>query len=180
MLAHHDYYEALRCIRCGACMNFCPVYDKIGGHSYQTIYPGPIGEVISPNIFGMEATGDILTFCSLCGRCSEVCPVRIPLADLIRKLRANKVGQGKNPPLSTQNGHKNRGEAFAMKQFANVATNGALWRFSLSKAHLFNKALHKFQNSIPVIKNWSKYKELPQINKNLYKELENMEGVRYE
>ncbi|MBR2221470.1 MAG: DUF3390 domain-containing protein, partial [Campylobacter sp.] len=69
---------------------------------------------------------------------------------------------------------------FAMKQFANVATNGALWRFSLSKAHLFNKALHKFQNSIPVIKNWSKYKELPQIKKDLYKELENMEGVRYE
>ncbi|WP_086244659.1 LutB/LldF family L-lactate oxidation iron-sulfur protein [Campylobacter devanensis] len=180
MLAHHDYYEALRCIRCGACMNFCPVYDKIGGHSYQTIYPGPIGEVISPNIFGMEATGDILTFCSLCGRCSEVCPVRIPLADLIRKLRANKVGQGKNPPLSTQNNHKNRAEAFAMKQFAKIATNGALWRFSLSKTHLFNSVLHKFQNSIPVIKSWSQYKELPQIKKDLYKELENMEGVRYE
>ncbi|WP_251825792.1 LutB/LldF family L-lactate oxidation iron-sulfur protein, partial [Campylobacter jejuni] len=87
MLAHKDYYEALRCIRCGACMNFCPVYDQIGGHAYQTTYPGPIGEVISPNIFGIDHTGDILNFCSLCGRCSEVCPVQIPLADLIRKLR---------------------------------------------------------------------------------------------
>lgn len=83
MLAHKDYYEALRCIRCGACMNFCPVYDQIGGHAYQTTYPGPIGEVISPNIFGIDHTGDILNFCSLCGRCSEVCPVQIPLADLI-------------------------------------------------------------------------------------------------
>ncbi|HFW6682091.1 TPA: LutB/LldF family L-lactate oxidation iron-sulfur protein, partial [Campylobacter jejuni] len=103
MLAHEDYYEALRCIRCGACMNFCPVYDQIGGHAYQTTYPGPIGEVISPNIFGIDHTGDILNFCSLCGRCSEVCPVQIPLADLIRKLRCDKIGQGKNPPLGANN-----------------------------------------------------------------------------
>lgn len=180
MLAHEDYYEALRCIRCGACMNFCPVYDKIGGHTYQTVYPGPIGEVISPNIFGIDNTGDILSFCSLCGRCSEVCPVKIPLADLIRKLRSNKVGQGKNPPLGAKSLKHSSSEAFVFKSYEKMATNGALWRFSLSKTHLFNSLLHSVGKSMPVIKKWSKFKDLPQIKINLYKELENMEGVVYE
>jgi len=180
MLANEEYYEALRCIRCGACMNFCPVYDKIGGHSYQTVYPGPIGEVISPNLFGMDKTGDILSFCSLCGRCSEVCPVKIPLADLIRKLRSNKIGQGDNPPYGANLVHKDKFEAFAMYGFKKLATSGNLWRFSLSKAHYFNYFLQNFKHSLPVIKKWSAFKEVPQIKKDLYKELENMQGVVYE
>ncbi|MDY3668046.1 MAG: LutB/LldF family L-lactate oxidation iron-sulfur protein, partial [Campylobacter sp.] len=68
MLSHPEFSEALRCIRCGACMNFCPVYEKIGGHSYRATYPGPIGEVISPQLFGMDKYGDITDLCSLCGR----------------------------------------------------------------------------------------------------------------
>ncbi len=96
-------------------MNFCPVYDKIGGHTYQTIYPGPIGEVVSPNLFGIDVTGDILSLCSLCGRCSEVCPVKIPLADLIRKSRSNKIGQGENPPLGASALEYNKAESSAMQ-----------------------------------------------------------------
>lgn len=180
MLSHSDYYEALRCIRCGACMNFCPVYDKIGGHTYQTIYPGPIGEVISPNLFGIDLTGDILSFCSLCGRCSEVCPVKIPLADLIRKLRANKVGEGKNPPLGASMLKLNKCESLSMQGFAKVATNGILWRLSLGNAHYFNGALHRFKDSLPVIKKWSAFKELPQIKGNLYQEIQKLEGVHYD
>lgn len=180
MLAHKDYYEALHCIRCGACMNFCPVYDKIGGHSYQTTYPGPIGEVISPNLFGMDKTGDILSFCSLCGRCSEVCPVKIPLADLIRKLRCDKVGQGENPPLGASNAPYSKMESFAFSTFANLATNGNKWRFSLSKGHYFNWAVQNFKGVLPVIKKWSAFKELPQIKKDLYQEVQNIEGVIYE
>ncbi|TLD84390.1 iron-sulfur cluster-binding protein [Helicobacter sp. MIT 11-5569] len=180
MLAHRDYYEALRCIRCGACMNFCPVYDKIGGHTYQTIYPGPIGEVISPNLFGIDTTGDILSFCSLCGRCSEVCPVKIPLADLIRKLRSNKIGQGENPPLGAYALEYDKAESSAMQNFVRLATNGAIWRFSLSKAHYFNGVLHKFKDSLPVVKKWSAFKELPQIELDLYKEIQKIDGVIYE
>lgn len=180
MLAHQDYYEALRCIRCGACMNFCPVYDKIGGHTYQTVYPGPIGEVISPNLFGIDATGDILSLCSLCGRCSEVCPVKIPLADLIRKLRGNKVGQGENPPLGASALEYDKAESNAMQSFVRLATNGAIWRFSLSKAHYFNGILHKFKDSLPVVKKWSAFKELPQIKLDLYKEIQKIDGVIYE
>lgn len=180
MLAHKDYYEALRCIRCGACMNFCPVYDQIGGHAYQTTYPGPIGEVISPNLFGIDHTGDILNFCSLCGRCSEVCPVKIPLAELIRKLRCDKIGQGENPPMGATNIHHNALEAFAFKQFKNAATNGNKWRFLLSKAHCFNWFVQNFAGTLPVIKKWYAFKELPQIKFDLYKEIQAMEGVIYE
>ena len=179
ILAHEDYYEALRCIRCGACMNFCPVYEKIGGHAYQTTYPGPIGEVISPNIFGIDNTAEILSLCSMCGRCSEVCPVKIPLADLIRKLRRNKIGQGQQIFGSTNLKHSKM-EKLIFKTYEKMALNGALWRFFLSKGYLLNSFLHGFAKFLPVLKKWSKFKDLPQIKTNLYKELEKIEGLSYE
>ena len=180
MLASKNYYEALRCIKCGTCMNFCPVYDKIGGHAYQAVYPGPIGEVISPQLFGMDESGDILTFCSLCGRCSEVCPVKIPLAELIRILRSNKVGQGSDLPLNSNKIKHSCAESSIFKGFKSVATNGGLWRFACSKAHYFNGLLQATKGAIPVVKKWSAYKDLPQIKSDLYKEVQKIEGVRYE
>ena len=180
MLASKNYYEALRCIKCGTCMNFCPVYDKIGGHAYQAVYPGPIGEVISPQLFGMDESGDILTFCSLCGRCSEVCPVKIPLAELIRILRSNKVGQGSDLPLNSNKIKHSCAESSIFKGFKSVATNGGLWRFACSKAHYFNGLLQATKGVIPVVKKWSAYKDLPQIKSDLYKEVQKIEGVRYE
>ena len=77
----------LQCIRCGACMNHCPVYTRIGGHAYGTTYPGPIGKIISPHLLGLEATADLPTASSLCGACAEVCPVRIPIPQLLVRLR---------------------------------------------------------------------------------------------
>lgn len=180
MLASKHYYEALRCIRCGACMNFCPVYDKIGGHAYQTTYPGPIGEVISPNLFGIDQTGDILNFCSLCGRCAEVCPVKIPLDSLIRTLRSDKAGQGEDEVLGDDKIHLNKSEAFAFKNFKNIATNGTLWRFSLANTHYFNWFVKGFQHNLPVIKKWSEFKDLPELKLNLYKEVKKIDGVSYE
>ncbi len=77
----------LQCIRCGACMNHCPVYARIGGHAYGTTYPGPIGAIISPHLLGLEATYALATASSLCGACVEVCPVRIPITDILIRLR---------------------------------------------------------------------------------------------
>ncbi|WP_250655133.1 LutB/LldF family L-lactate oxidation iron-sulfur protein [Alkalimarinus coralli] len=82
--------QTLRCIRCGACMNHCPVYSRIGGHAYGTVYPGPIGQVVMPQIEGLEKHGEMTEGCSLNGACGEVCPVEIPLPDLIRELRQQK------------------------------------------------------------------------------------------
>ncbi|WP_291950461.1 LutB/LldF family L-lactate oxidation iron-sulfur protein [Campylobacter sp.] len=175
MLNDKDYYEALRCIRCGACMNFCPVYDKIGGHTYQSVYPGPIGEVISPNLFGMKENGDILSFCSLCGRCSEVCPVKIPLADLIRKLRAAKIGQGSFGDINP-----NKTEAIAFKAFEKIATSPKIWNLTISNLHKFNWLLQKGKKSLPLIKKWSVYRNLPQVKYDIYEELEKIQGVSCE
>ena len=86
--------EALLCIRCGACLNFCPVYERIGGHSYGWVYPGPIGSVITPHYVGQREAGDLPQASSLCGRCAEVCPVKIPLPDLLLSNRARAVELG--------------------------------------------------------------------------------------
>ena len=97
---HPDLKSTLQCIRCGACMNHCPVYARIGGHAYGSTYPGPIGQVVTPQLGstgGLAAHGDMINACSLNGACGEACPVRIPLPDLIRDLRAEAVA-----PLSRQ------------------------------------------------------------------------------
>ena len=85
--ADEQLRKTLQCIRCGACMNHCPVYTRIGGHAYGTTYPGPIGKIISPHMLGLEATKTMATASSLCGACGEVCPVKIPIPDLLIRLR---------------------------------------------------------------------------------------------
>jgi L-lactate dehydrogenase complex protein LldF len=82
-----EFRDMLRCIRCGACLNHCPVYGAIGGHAYGWVYPGPMGSVLTPLILGLEEAGDLPNACSLNGRCEQVCPVKIPLPKLIRALR---------------------------------------------------------------------------------------------
>ena len=85
--ADEQMRATLQCIRCGACMNHCPVYTRIGGHAYGTTYPGPIGEIISPHMMGLAATHALPTASTLCGACDEVCPVKIPIPDLLIRLR---------------------------------------------------------------------------------------------
>ena len=85
--AEEQMRRTLQCIRCGACMNHCPVYTRIGGAAYGTTYPGPIGEIISPHLLGLDATRDLPTSCTMCGACDEVCPVKIPITAQMRRLR---------------------------------------------------------------------------------------------
>ncbi|MES2389768.1 MAG: LutB/LldF family L-lactate oxidation iron-sulfur protein [Bacteroidota bacterium] len=94
LLADQEKREALRCIRCGACLNACPVYKNIGGHSYETTYSGPIGSVISPHYNGLEQFKHLSFASSLCGACTSVCPVRIDLANLLLQNRRQAVNQG--------------------------------------------------------------------------------------
>jgi len=89
--ADDELRQTLQCIRCGACMNHCPVYTRIGGHAYGTVYPGPIGKMISPHMLGLEATKDLPTASSLCGACGEVCPVKIPIPKILLRLRQESV-----------------------------------------------------------------------------------------
>jgi len=91
-----EFADVLRCIRCGACLNVCPIYRNIGGHAYGTVYPGPIGAVLSPLLFG-DAARELPYASSLCGACTEACPVGIPLHDLLIKHRQRDVAQGRAP-----------------------------------------------------------------------------------
>ena len=92
-----DVKEALRCIRCGACMNHCPVYQNVGGHSYGWVYPGPIGSILTPMYVGLENALDLPHASTMCNQCGVVCPVKIPLPDLQRKLREKEFDRGLRP-----------------------------------------------------------------------------------
>src|SRR5215472_5336099 len=92
-----DVREALRCIRCGACMNHCPVYQNIGGHSYGWVYPGPIGSILTPSYIGLENALDLPMASTMCNQCGVVCPVKIPLPDLQRKLREEEFRRQLRP-----------------------------------------------------------------------------------
>lgn len=113
-LADEKMREALYCIRCGACLNACPVYRKIGGHAYGWVYSGPIGALITPEFKGIGAARELPFASSLCGACREVCPVRINIPDLLLHLRAKAqttVSKTSGPP---------RGERLSMRIFASV------------------------------------------------------------
>lgn len=83
--------QTLHCIRCGACMNHCPVYTRVGGHAYGAVYPGPIGKLVTSQMLGLEEAGDLVGASTLCGACSEVCPVRIPIPDILLRLRREGI-----------------------------------------------------------------------------------------
>ena len=89
--------DMLRCIRCGACMNHCPVYGAIGGHAYGWVYPGPIGAVLTPQLIGVEEAGNLPNASTFCGRCESVCPVRIPLPGLMRHWREREFERHLTP-----------------------------------------------------------------------------------
>lgn len=88
-----EYHEMLKCIRCGACMNHCPVYANVGGHAYGWVYPGPMGSVLTPLMNGLKNTHPLPNVSTFCGRCEEVCPMEIPLPKLLRQLRNDQYQQ---------------------------------------------------------------------------------------
>jgi L-lactate dehydrogenase complex protein LldF len=89
--------QALRCIRCSACLNVCPVYERAGGHAYGATYPGPIGAVLTPQLVGIEHASKLPFASSLCGACYEVCPVKIDIPTVLVKLRHDSVRVKKHP-----------------------------------------------------------------------------------
>ncbi len=180
MLKDPHYYRAMSCIRCGSCLNHCPVYDKIGGHAYLSTYPGPIGEVITPQLFGINKYSPMLDLCSLCGRCSEVCPVEIPLAELIRDLRSERVGEGRKNIIGNDGSTKNPSEIASMQQFASMATSPKRWRFGIAMAGYFAPLGKVFAPLVPGLKSWVKYRAFPKVNGGLHAKVSKMQGVIYE
>lgn len=128
-----ELLETLRCIRCSACMNHCPVYVRIGGHAYGTTYPGPIGTIFEPQKSGLEAHGELTQASSLCGACAEVCPVRIPIPDIINRLRYEGVRQ--DDTTTTGAGCKRKtSEALIWKSWALAHKKPAMYRLGTTVA----------------------------------------------
>jgi L-lactate dehydrogenase complex protein LldF len=109
VLADEVGRQALRCIRCSACLNVCPVYERTGGHAYESVYPGPIGAILTPQLHGMRDARTLPYASSLCGACYEVCPVRIDIPEVLLELRRRVVEE---PPGA------GRGERAAMRAMA--------------------------------------------------------------
>lgn len=123
VLADPDGRAALRCIRCSACLNICPVYERVGGHAYGSPYPGPIGAILGPQLRGMdEPTTRALPFAStLCGACNDVCPVRIPFTDILVHLR-HKAVQHKTAKHPTGEQALMKGAGWVMADGRNLAS----------------------------------------------------------
>ncbi len=92
-----EFQDMLRCIRCSACMNHCPVYAAVGGHAYGWVYPGPMGAVLTPTLIGIEEAGHLPNASTFCGRCEQVCPMKIPLPKMMRHWRERQFERGLGP-----------------------------------------------------------------------------------
>lgn len=154
LLAEKDQRQGLYCIRCGACLNACPVYKNIGGHTYDTTYSGPIGSIITPHLQGMQQFKHLSYASSLCGNCTEVCPVHI---DIHKILLYNRRDAVKENLVSGS-------ESFGWK----------LWKKGMLKRktmNLFNGRTKNFFLRFLFKKSWSKKRELPTIQPKSFNEL---------
>ena len=156
--------EALRCIRCGACMNHCPVYQNIGGHSYGWVYPGPIGSILTPSYIGIENALDLPQASTLCNQCGVVCPVKIPLPDLLRKLREQQLERGLRPWT----------ERFGLRAWSWLAAHAGLYALAtrigarmLSWLGGKERLLHK----LPLAGGWTEGRDMPAPEGHTFRDL---------
>lgn len=161
LLADAEQRDALHCIRCGSCLNVCPIYRNVGGHTYGTTYCGPIGAVITPHLRGLRDWKHLAYASTLCGACAEACPVKIDLHHRLLQTRRNSVQE------------KPRWwEKLAFKGFAVIANSRPLWRYFITQGGRLGQRFH------PLVKGtrldpayaWTKTRELPPIAPQSFKE----------
>ncbi|MCR6106207.1 iron-sulfur cluster-binding protein [Salipaludibacillus agaradhaerens] len=152
------FQSALQCIRCAACINVCPVYRHVGGHSYGSIYPGPIGAVLTPLLEGYEDYKELPYASSLCAACTDACPVKIPLHELLIEHRREIV---------ENSGHSTFAEKLAMKGYAFAASHPGLYKVGSSQAPSFIKSVAKGEEDGKgkgpgPVKLWTSIRDLPE------------------
>ncbi|WP_054955982.1 LutB/LldF family L-lactate oxidation iron-sulfur protein [Paenibacillus dakarensis] len=163
-LGDPEFQELLNCIRCGACLNACPVYRQIGGHAYGGTYSGPIGAVLTPALQKNVAEwDDIANASSLCGACYEACPVKIPLHDMLVSLRRRKVEAGRGDKL----------EGTAMKGFAAIMGNSKRFRSVIRLGKLGQKLVVRdgeIRTKVGPLKGWNSYRVMPSLPKESFRD----------
>jgi L-lactate dehydrogenase complex protein LldF len=149
---------ALRCIRCSACLNVCPVYERVGGHAYGSVYPGPIGAVLSPQLTGVKANASLPFASSLCGACYDACPVAIDIPSMLIHLRARAVeAKGATP------------ERAAMRTLAWTMRNPRRWTRALRTTRLA-RLLRGRRRLPPPVNRWTRSRDIPEASKQTFRD----------
>jgi L-lactate dehydrogenase complex protein LldF len=165
-----EYQKILNCIRCGACLNVCPVYRHIGGHAYGSVYPGPIGAVLTPILEGFDSWEKMPYLSTLCGACTEACPVRIPLHEYLLDLRKDEVEEQRTPAV----------ERLIFKGFGTAMANPWMYKTGIKLAKY---GLKPFQDKDGYIRRapsllgkWTKARDLPAPPMQSFREWWDKEG----
>jgi L-lactate dehydrogenase complex protein LldF len=149
-----EFQDMLRCIRCGACMNHCPVYQAVGGHAYGWVYPGPMGAVLTPSLVGIDKAGHLPNASTFCGRCESVCPMRIPLPKMMRHWREREFERALNPAAAR----------WGLRAWAFLARRPRLYRTvtaaGMRLVSLFG-GRRKRLSFLPFAGGWTKHRDFP-------------------
>jgi L-lactate dehydrogenase complex protein LldF len=156
VLADEVGRAALRCIRCSACLNVCPVYERTGGHAYESIYPGPIGAILTPQLRGLDNAPTLPWASSLCGACYEVCPVKIDIPSILIHLRGRVVRETKAEGM---------GERAAMGAMARVFSSRRTYEAAQRMAKLGRGPLAN-----AALRPWTRSRELPEVPEQTFRE----------
>jgi len=149
-----EFEDMLRCIRCGACINHCPVYKSIGGHAYGSVYPGPMGSVLTPSLNGLEKSAHLANASTLCGRCESVCPMRIPLPKMLRHWREKEFERHLTPARARLGLATWRFFALRPRLYG-IATRLASWALSLAGRK--SGAIGR----LPLAGGWTRWRDMP-------------------
>jgi L-lactate dehydrogenase complex protein LldF len=149
-----EFEDMLRCIRCGACMNHCPVYHAVGGHAYGWVYPGPMGAVLTPSLIGVDKGGHLPNASTFCGRCESVCPVRIPLPKMMRHWREREFERHLSPSSVR----------YGLGMWSFFAKRPALYQFAtrivMGAVGLAATGRGRFRK-LPFASGWTDYRDMP-------------------
>ena len=178
MLAHPVTRQSLACIRCGACLNACPVYQQIGGHAYGSVYPGPIGAVITPQLFGLAKAKQLPYASSLCGACREVCPVKIDIPELLLHLRA-EIAEGRNARENTPT--RKLGETIAFRMYSRMWSRSGTYSLSMRAARLMQRLVAGegkigkvgglISRLVPPLGAWTARRDAPVVSSKSFREM---------
>jgi L-lactate dehydrogenase complex protein LldF len=164
-LGDAEFQDVLNCIRCGACLNVCPVYRQIGGHAYGSVYSGPIGAVLTPLLVEDEKSRELANASSLCGACFEACPVKIPLHDMLVHQRRRNV-EASSAPL----------ERSAFRIFGWLFSSPKIFGPLSRLGRGLERALRRFPGShwlerLPLLREWARHRALPPPAPRSFREL---------
>ena len=156
--ADPELRATLRCIRCGACMNHCPVYTRVGGHAYEAVYPGPIGKILTPQMEGVGVRHDLVHGSSLCGACGEVCPVEIPIPEILVRLRREATHSDPGSSVAGKGTGRLASEDWTWRLWAAVLKRPTLYRLATWFATRLGGALPA---GAPLLRDWTRTRTKP-------------------